>query len=873
MNSQLYAHLETFDSCGDNSEQTNDCPSSPGSLCKVKDDDAKISANSELCNSNSNTDKERGIPHLVERSIVYFAVMVAFLISSSCNEELIAFLSIVTISFGWLVCWQQQHSGRIIPRPLRQKHYHQLVNASGQQIDRGYLIRSSVQPDSSHKNLKQEIYDCRNESSRLLGLIGAPPIGGRDTLYDQKCGLWREHYGDTLLFEESGPTTTTVDLENSIADATASVVSFLEAHVQVVLTIDKALYWLKISSSLHWGLGPHSQCVERVERAAMSKVLFRARRRSVERQGTRTKNANEENNNLATQTLTPALSMQGKVVKMDQPQSRIDSSSILALSSARRNIAHVIVKEVNSVVNTLRIFDQGIARQWLYNGHGNPIGDFQGANDCEHDDSRIENQCSHTNIGQHEGCHEGHVKIEFLDMPDIIDIAWIKASRKYLANLLAYCIENFTTWDSLRILSSSVEDKHESSPLLLSPPLQALHESMWSARNVQEYLTSHLLLDDEKSPRRLGSVHPISCSHGVEGDHKFIMPLLQYQKQLDALDAALWSFQQYIYSQDIDSVASHLFGTIGVQDSQEKENCHHRNVEDQTMGFRSSAAKLTWWNQVKEISAACQMLEKEIGIKFFSFSKDDRTQNMEGKHEDIDGYSVPLGGERNTKNGTQSYEHIEGYKSPNNELSKKTSLKTTKTLVFSGEGSKAKRTAKKIKSNASVDDDSKIQSKGHSTAVPLPIVRDTFSEHLLVRELENRIRSVAALREEEQVDFSRVEFQATRGKDKDQSSQNLRTNVVENRVDAVNAMFPKNSARNETNEVAGRKTAVSTNTFLGASGSLLEELKRNIRGPDESSLVVEDSNEIVGGDNNNNFVVDGTADDTLVLLLDSLVDE
>jgi len=578
MNSQLYAHLEAYDSCNEGNEDDDKYTPLLSNLANPGDDDANITAEVELCKSNQ--DKEEKAAFLLESAMIYVPVGVASLLSFLWNEELIAFLSIGTISFVWLVCWQQQQSAGRVSRQSQRKHSSQLMPVSRQQIEKESSIRhkfpsrSSIPSDIDNKKSEQDIYDCRNELSRLLGLIGAPPMAERNNSNNQQDGYRLENIdnnadiNDDHIFEKidnaPAPAPTSVAAKDCVAAATTSVVSFLEAHVQVILTIDKALYWVKISASLHWGLGPHSQCVERVERAAMSKELFRARHRSADRQDDRT----NEKNCIPTELPTSASSVRVRQARMDQPQKEIDSSSILALSSARRNIAHVIVNEARSIVNTLRIVDDCVIRQRrrLLNRFPHQVVDDNGeeANDNEYNNYRTDNNVCHTGVGEYEHDHERVVKNSLLEIPDVIDIAWIKASRKYLANLLSYSVEHFSTWESLRILSSLGDNKHEASSSPPTQPLRTLNESMWNARNLREYLMCHLLLDDDKSSissvSRLRSVSPIIRSGGVDNEYKFILPLLQFQKQLNALDAALWSFQQYIYNQRVDSTTSSVSG-------------------------------------------------------------------------------------------------------------------------------------------------------------------------------------------------------------------------------------------------------------------------------------------------------------------------
>ena len=108
MNSQLYAHLSAFE---DSSEQTIDCLSSLGGPADANGDDANVAANIESFQSNHNEDEDEGVVHSLENFGIYFPIVVALLISSSRNEELVAFLSMSTASFAWLVSWQQQQSG------------------------------------------------------------------------------------------------------------------------------------------------------------------------------------------------------------------------------------------------------------------------------------------------------------------------------------------------------------------------------------------------------------------------------------------------------------------------------------------------------------------------------------------------------------------------------------------------------------------------------------------------------------------------------------------------------------------------------------------------------------------------------------------
>jgi hypothetical protein len=364
---------------------------------------------------------------------------------------------------------------------------------------------------------------------------------------------------------------------------------------------------------------------------------------------------------------------------------------------------------------------------------------------------------------------------------------------------------------------------------------------MCSAKNLQEYLISHLLLDEQQQSSRSfvsrsKSIRPIISVDGINNERELMLPLLQYQRQLEALGAALWAFQQDNYSQCVDSTIPNCSGAPTTKDNNEtskrEEDHYHLKEGTRRMAFTNSSARRKWWNQVKALSTTCQTLEAEIGNRLFSTSEDS-TGNTEGIRASSDDLRVS----RNSSNAleeVQSYEHNEDEEAPNYEQRRSLPLKTTKTLVFSGKGSKEKQLSRKKKS---MHDDNPgsggFQTQDHSPSVPIPIARDTFTEQLLVRELQNRIRSVAALREEEQqVDLSAVEFQAMGGEEEDRSLQEAMA-ADEDTVDSVDAFHvekfrPGDGTRMKANEIGFRDRVATSNIFLGASGSLLDELKRNI---------------------------------------------
>ena len=97
-----------------------------------------------------------------------------------------------------------------------------------------------------------QVTNCRREVSRLLGWVGAPALDWADLNFSSDI--------DTKPIDVS-------------QEAASMVVDFLEAHAQLLVTVDEAYQWLRVSASLHLGLGPLSHCVDRVERACIARKL------------------------------------------------------------------------------------------------------------------------------------------------------------------------------------------------------------------------------------------------------------------------------------------------------------------------------------------------------------------------------------------------------------------------------------------------------------------------------------------------------------------------------------------------------------------------------------------------------------------------
>jgi hypothetical protein len=479
---------------------------------------------------------------------------------------------------------------------------------------------------------KKQVHDCRKEVSRLLGLVGAPPLEWEDLETD--C----------------------TDLANITDAGTISVVKFLEAHVQFLLTVDEAFHWIQVSASLHLGLGPRSQCVERVERASIARE-FRNRRR---------------------QSIGATLILDGVDDSALEPQRGV-SKSVLSLSLVRKHLAKAIVDQSNSLIQVWKAI---------------------------------------RNAAETAGSPGVFPRVDLLDMPDVIDLTWIKGARQQLAALLSHLVDHFCSLDVLLVLALSQQ----------LGPRSRLDESMWNARNAREHLLCNLLLGKKRNAKPL-----------PKPNDKLMLSLVQYREQLDALSGALWSCQQYV------------------------------NIPLAENDYQLEA-KSEWWSQVKQLGATCRALENEIGQTFFpTTSPEDDEDGVQDESESMEGNQGRIPKE------SGSYEHgPDGRESRPAE--KKEDDKPTKTMVFKGQGAVVEFPPKgSVRRNGG-------NGGGDEEALSLP-QRDAVSEQMLVKELQNRITTFRPPEDDEEEEESEAEKAAK-------------------------------AARAPTNPL-----------FLGASGSLLSELK------------------------------------------------
>ena len=585
------------------------------------------------------------------------------------------------------------------------------------------------------------IHDCRKEVSRLLGLVGSPPLGWTGETFDNEL-YYHEHHSRHSSRKED-------QILLRIHDgATLSVVKFLEAHIQFLLTIDQAYQYLRISTSLHLGLGPNSQCVERVERATIAKDY---RRRS-----SSSSSSSKRNNNNYHSTST----------KLRQPQQSLASSNnIIALSNVKTSLAMSMVRQSHSLIEVWK----HIRRSFII---------MQGSS--SNDDDDIDDDFLPTD----------DMDILILQMPTVVDLSWIKSSRHQLSKFLCHMMDYFCTIEVLYTLSVT---SSTSSSTTTTTSRSKLEESMYSVRNATEHLSSTLMLRNNNT-----AVQPLlqatnSNNDGSRDDSnlKLLRSLIQYRDHLDAMNAAIWSCQLYAATTDNDTaVVVEALGTkaTGTQiNSAEQE-------------------KKQWWSHVQRLGSTCRALEEEIGQKFHLLKDEGDDELVEERQEDS-------GPTTDRTKESENYEH-DNHETNETEVDHQGATTQTKTVVFKGKG--AVKTELNTKSQG--------MRCGAGVAADNPMVvklppRDTVSEQLMVNELKNRLQSICPPDEDDEDGDSDDDVN-----DKDKMEPLLdsdhRNESVNNIITTPDGTATRTNCRKQkqTREVTGTH-------FLGATGSLLSELK------------------------------------------------
>jgi hypothetical protein len=608
MNDQLLSHLETFDS------------------------DEQFSENAELV-----AEEESVWPFFRETMLNLKSMSRRIARPESWREAVVKCFWLLPIGIllgdyiGLLMSFSFSLIGLLVsmvrPEP---HHYHEEMTGHEDTIHVREISFADRRSDTeAHPVSKKQMQDCRKEVSRLLGIIGAPPLDWSDVLNTNDVD-------DQAL--------------GSSSESSTLVVNFLEAHVQFLLTIDEAYRWLQVSASLHLGLGPRSQCVERVERASIAREFRKGRRQSIDE----VQDASKE------------------------PQRGL-YKSVLSLSMVRQHLAKAMVDQSDSILQVWHRSQEDIG---------------------------ISQVISHA---------------EPLDIPDVVDLIWVKGGRQQLAAVLSDTVNVYCTPSILAKLAVDVGIH------------SVMEASMSNARNAREYLLSNLLLGKRRTTTPLPNPQD-----------PLLLSLIHYREQLDALSGAIWSCQQYA-------------------DTDLPSNEHGR---------------AEWWTRIQQFGENCRAMESEIGLHFFAVPP-----NGSEDEEQSTGSTA----QETQETGSSQQEHQtyqredDDWDSPSEKKMDDPKL-PTKTLVFKGHGAKPERSKHSV------------TKKGGATegSVVLP-VRDSMSERQMIRELQNRITLMRPLEDDDEDD--ELETEAAK------------------------------AAR------LGRAPAAPL--FLGASGSLLSELRMTLPAPSQ----------------------------------------
>ena len=483
---------------------------------------------------------------------------------------------------------------------------------------------------------QEQLRACRQQVSRLMGLLGAPPLAWISRL-DSNSDLAKEPFSPVQCSSKAGQL----------------IAPLLEAHVQFLLAVDEGYQWLQMSARLHLGLGSRSQCVERVERASIAREIRNGRWQGIDRCHVATE-----------ETMDPST----------KPQ-RGRCKSVLSLCMVRKHLAKSLIDQSISLLQV---------RQRL------------------HEDLEL---------GVHGIAYGGPPLF-----PDVVDLIWIKRSRQELATILSD-------------IANTLCAPHIYGKLTSSDGIRSIMEaSMENARNAREYLSCQLLL---------GACRTASPFSNPK--NPFLMSLLQYKEEVDALSAAVWACQQHAHS----AVASNELG------------------------------RCDWWKSIRNQSRKCQAMESEIECRFLSIpcKEDEVTPSDDSTHDQA---QVAGATEREFKTNHE-FDRV-GSSVPSEKTTDEIKA-ASKTLIFVGHGWKEEHQTHPVAQKAGRTDG--------QTAMILP-PRDMMLERQMIQELQNRLRTIHPFHAHEE-DGDEVKFEAAQH---------------------------------------GRELLAPL--FLGASGSLLGELRQTI---------------------------------------------
>ncbi|KAL3937408.1 MAG: hypothetical protein SGBAC_007478 [Bacillariaceae sp.] len=572
------------------------------------------------------------------------------------------------------------------------KNYDGNSNKATVDISRHAKSNASVEPDNQllqrQKEEKELIKSTKVKISHLLGLAGAPPP------------LWPlglDHQSASRD-DKSEANNTATDLSTVLP----SLVYFVKSHVQFLLTIDQALDYLRTSASIHLGLGPQSQCVERVEQAAIAREFRQHRKKKS--QAKDALNPIEDDKSKAKATKNRGL----------EPQ-RGPAKSVLSLVALRRNLA-------KSMVHQSAMFDA--FWEHVYEHQGSDMGNEDG-------------------FQQYSRGRE-----PLLEIPHVVSLAWIKSTRHVLAESLSGTVEE----TFLLLQPSPSEDKGLSDT---SRIWCWLEDADARTQQLTQYLRGILLLPNDCIAEAAES--PTAARSIENPNDPLFRTLLSFRTQLDALGTALWSCQQYCN-----------------QSSGQNGSTDDVLNDDPSLLENSKLSKREWWLKIQRMSETCQAFETEITQAYFPPEVDLDESDADSNGTNADAHHLTSQENGDYVHDESKRQYVEG------DAKKDMPIKT---LVFSGKGKVEDRPKK---SGRKGERKTGSGSGGVDFGLGLP-QRDTVSEMAMISELQNRIKAVIQDEEIEEVILDHEEEKAAK--------------------------------------LSREPTAPF---FLGASGSLLAELKQSI---------------------------------------------
>lgn len=282
-------------------------------------------------------------------------------------------------------------------------------------------------------------------------------------------------------------------------------------------------------------------------------------------------------------------------------------------------------------------------------------------------------------------------RLEPVEAPPVVDLVWIKASRHRLARLLSEIAHQF--------IALVVDDGSNVS--LGDTLISLLQESTANARLARAHLVELLMLplnQEAALPTSPGSAQELSPPIKKDPLQKSLM---QYQEQLNALSAAVWSCQQ----------------------------------DDETN-------RPDWWQRIQDLAATCRALEQDIAQRYFVTLEDDDDENS----SESGGEDSPVASQAPVDQ--ESFEHGTNVPTPVPE----STAPQTKTMVYKGQGKKQKERHRKIgKSGAT---------STSTDETPVLPPRDTISEFLMVKELQKRISMISQPEEEDETEEGFLQVKA-----------------------------------------------------------------------------------------------------------------